>query len=92
MRISILFAAVLTLCNFCEAQTNTALISVDKITLHSDILEEERMIHVYLPDNYIYSDEKYVVLYVFDSPFNLTPVIGLIDHLESSYQYIPNIG
>lgn len=91
MRTPILFAALVMLCNLVTAQTNTALISVDKITLHSDILGEERAISVHLPNNYDYSEEEYAVLYVFDSPSNLTPVIGLIDHLESSYQSVPNM-
>ncbi len=91
MRTSILFAIIIALCDFVNAQTNSVLISVDKITLHSDILNEDRTINVHLPDNYTTSDEKYSVLYVFDSPYNLTPVIGLLDHLESSYQSIPKM-
>ena len=42
MRTHILFAAILILSSFVKAQTSTALVSVDKITFHSDILEEER--------------------------------------------------
>lgn len=91
MRKSILFAIIISLCDFVNAQTNSPLISVDKITFHSNILNEDRTINVHLPDNYNSSNEKYSVLYVFDSPYNLTPVIGLIDHLESSYQSIPKI-
>ncbi len=63
MRTSILLAAILTLCNFVKAQTNTALISVDKITIHSDILEEERTINVYLPDNYNLNEALQLLLY-----------------------------
>jgi predicted alpha/beta superfamily hydrolase len=77
--------------NYIQAQTQTSLISVDKITLHSDILKEDRIINVYLPDNYNNCEERYAVLYVFDSPFNLAPVIGLVNHLASSYQSIPNM-
>ena len=91
IRTTILLIAILQLCNFINAQTNIPLISVDKIMLHSDILEEDRTINVHLPENYYNSEEKYSVLYVFDSPYNLTPVIGLVDHLESSYQSVPNM-
>ncbi len=77
--------------NYIQAQTQTSLISVDKIILHSDILNEDRTINVHLPDNYNNCEEKYSVLYVFDSPYNLTPVIGLVNHLATSYQSIPNM-
>jgi predicted alpha/beta superfamily hydrolase len=86
-----IFLCLMIFSGFVNAQTNTALISVDKITLHSDILNEERIVTVHLPDNYYNCEEEYSVLYVFDSPYNLTPVIGLVDHLESSYQSIPNM-
>lgn len=78
-------------CHSIQAQTNTALISADKLTLHSDILNEDRVVYVHLPNNYYNTQEHYSVLYVFDSPHNLSPVIGLTDHLESSYQSIPNM-
>lgn len=86
-----IFLSIIIFSGFVNAQTNTALISVDKITLHSDILNEERIVTVHLPDNYNNCEEEYSVLYVFDSPYNLAPVIGLVDHLESSYQSIPNL-
>lgn len=86
-----IFLCIIIFSGFVNAQTNTALISVDKITLHSDILNEERIVTVHLPDNYNNYEEEYSVLYVFDSPYNLAPVIGLVDHLESSYQSIPNM-
>ncbi len=91
MRTSILLTFILILSDFVYAQTNTALISVDKITFHSDILNEDRNIVVHLPDDYKNCNERYPVLYVFDSPGNYVPVIGLVDHLVSSYQSIPNM-
>jgi hypothetical protein len=76
-----IFLCLMIFSGFVNAQTNTALISVDKITLHSDILNEERIVTVHLPDNYYNCEEEDSVLYVFDSPYNLTPVIGLVCRL-----------
>jgi uncharacterized protein len=76
---------------FVKAQKNTPLILVDKISINSDILDENRDIVVHLPKGYDNCNEKYPVLFVFDTPSNFLPVIGVVDHLVSSYQSIPNM-
>jgi predicted alpha/beta superfamily hydrolase len=91
MNVNFFLTFLLTI-NLCvNAQEQIPLISVDKITFYSDILKEERTIKVHLPKEYKVCNERYSVLYVFDSPENFIPVIGLVDHLISSYQSIPNM-
>ena len=55
-----------------------------KYDISSSILQEERQIAVFTPENYQNSDEKYHVLYVLDGEWNFHFVASLTDKLASS--------
>jgi predicted alpha/beta superfamily hydrolase len=60
----------------------------EKITISSEILNEDRQILIHLPKDYEYSDKKFPVLYVLDGEFFFYQAIGAVQFLsECSYIY-----
>ncbi len=60
----------------------------EKITISSEILNEDRQILVHLPQDYEYSGNKFPVLYVLDGEFFFYQAIGAVQFLsECSYIY-----
>lgn len=49
-----------------HAQEKQKLISAEKVSINSSILNEERVLSIYLPDNYEQTSQKLPVLYVLD--------------------------
>lgn len=49
--------------------------------LYSEILEEDRLLEIYLPPNYEQDDKKYPVLYLLDSYYNFTHAVGTVEYL-----------
>ena len=58
--------------------------------INSTILEETRYISIYLPDDYMYSESKYPVLYLLDGGTHLQHASGAADYL-STQGHIPDI-
>lgn len=58
--------------------------------INSTILEENRYISIYLPDNYMHSESKYPVLYLLDGGAHLQHASGAADYL-STRGHIPDI-
>ena len=58
--------------------------------IKSDILEEDRRISIYLPDDYPYSKASYPVLYLLDGETHLQHASGAADYL-SSRGLVPDI-
>lgn len=50
-------------------------------SLHSEILDEDRLLDIYLPKNYQEGSKKYPVLYLLDSYYNFTQAVGTVDYL-----------
>ncbi len=62
-----------------------------RVTLPSEILKEDRVIQVVLPENYKPgSEEKYEVLYLLDGDSNL-PSIFAIQQFAQSHNYMPPV-
>jgi uncharacterized protein len=89
IKVQLLF--LLTIHTFCIGQTSEPFIIGEIRTIHSKVLNEDRKLDIYLPDNYKSSNVKYPVLYVFDSPDNFITTVGVVKHLTSSYQSIPDM-
>ncbi|UCE42735.1 MAG: alpha/beta hydrolase [Candidatus Aminicenantes bacterium] len=53
----------------------------EKIRLHSDVLDEDRDILVYLPQDYERSGEKYPVLYLLDGEWHFIHASGIVQFL-----------
>lgn len=50
-------------------------------TIHSEILDEDRILEIHLPKNYEKSNKTYPVLYLLDSYFNFTHAVGSVEYL-----------
>ena len=51
-------------------------------TVHSEILEEDRILEIYLPEGYGESDKTYPVLYLLDSFYNFSHAVGTVEYLQ----------
>ncbi len=54
----------------------------EKITIHSKILNEDRIILISLPDNYTDTDRKIPVLYVLDGNIHFRQASGAADYMR----------
>lgn len=54
----------------------------EAVKIHSDILNEDRNILVYLPDNYASSQIKYPVIYLLDGNYFFLPTSGMVEFLS----------
>ena len=50
-------------------------------TIHSKTLSEDRNLEIYLPESYEKSDKTYPVLYLLDSFYNFSHVVGTVEYL-----------
>lgn len=53
----------------------------EKVRIHSDILDEDREILIYFPQDYEQSDEKYPVLYLLDGEWHFIHTSGIVQFL-----------
>ncbi|MBB3062670.1 alpha/beta hydrolase [Microbulbifer rhizosphaerae] len=64
----------------------------ERITLKSEVLQEERAIQVLLPEGYwIDKDTSYPVVYLLDGDYNFHGVSGMLDLLANKGQMIPEV-
>ncbi|WP_253256285.1 alpha/beta hydrolase [Formosa algae] len=78
MKFNLLISFILL--TFSTYSQNT--ISIGKETIiHSEILNEDRKLDIYLPKNYEKSDKSYPVLYLLDSYYNFTHAVGTVEYL-----------
>jgi predicted alpha/beta superfamily hydrolase len=80
---------VLYLLSFSSFAQNTINIGKTKI-IHSEILNEDRKLEIYLPKSYEKSDKIYPVLYLLDSFYNFSHAVGTIEYLYLN-QLIPEM-
>jgi len=62
----------------------------ERITLHSKVLKEDRVILISVPDNYDNTDMKFPVLYVLDGNTHFRHAVGATDYL-ARYGLAPGI-
>ncbi|GAA3606210.1 alpha/beta hydrolase-fold protein [Flavivirga amylovorans] len=70
----------LILLNF-SSHSQNAIIIGKTTTIHSEILDEDRMLEIHLPKNYEESDKTYPVLYLLDSFYNFSHAVGSVEYL-----------
>ena len=63
----------------------------ESISLHSKILNEDRSLLVYLPENYQSTSSRYPVLYLLDGDSEFLHTIGIIEFLAGTDQIPPLI-
>jgi len=52
------------------------------VKIHSDVLNEDRDILIYLPDDYTHSQRKYPVIYLLDGNYFFLPTAGMVEFLS----------
>src|SRR4051812_29636798 len=78
--------------NICAQSTNTKINVGESFSIHSNILNEDRTIMVYLPEGYSESDESYPVLYLTDAETHFIHTGGNVSFLSSpGIDYIPKL-
>ncbi|BDD03848.1 alpha/beta hydrolase [Aureibacter tunicatorum] len=95
MRFSFIFSSFLALTSiltslqsFSQTQENTKPLAIGQIlTIDSKILEEERILNIYLPENYENSDKKYPVIYLLDGSIDqdFLHIAGLVQFNSLSW-------
>lgn len=50
-------------------------------TLYSEILDEDRILEIHLPEDYEISDKTYPVYYLLDSYYNFSHAVGTVEYL-----------
>ncbi|MHA7941938.1 alpha/beta hydrolase-fold protein [Formosa sp. 3Alg 14/1] len=80
---------VLFLLSFSSYSQNTISIGESEI-FHSEILNEDRKLEIYLPKSYGKSDKIYPVLYLLDSFYNFSHCVGSVEYLFLN-QLIPEM-
>jgi predicted alpha/beta superfamily hydrolase len=92
MKTHLLFipALLLVLNMAVQAQEEKSFSRNQTSVINSDILEEDRQISIYLPDDYQYSKASYPVLYLLDGGTHLQHASGAADFL-SSRGIVPDI-
>lgn len=79
---TLLLLITILICGFCGAQEKSKLLTVGQSdVLHSKILKEDRIINIYLPENYHESDTiKYPVIYILDGGIeeDFLHIVGIV--------------
>ena len=79
MKYKLLIISVL----FCFSSFSQNSINIGKtITIHSEILKEDRILEIHLPKNYEESNKTYPVLFLLDSYFNFPHAVGTVEYLQ----------
>ncbi len=77
----LLVAALATPTGSTAQQAGAPIVIGERVTLHSDVLGEDRALLVYRPDGYEQSETRYPVLYLLDGDAHFHHTTGLIDFL-----------
>jgi len=62
----------------------------ERLTLHSELLGEDRIVQVHLPTSYAWADAAYPVVYLLDGETNFHHTTATLDTL-SRLEYIPDV-
>lgn len=77
----------LTILSFGQGINST----INRDTINSKILNDEREISVYLPPSYYSTDQKFPVLYILDGDYNFQYVSGILELQSSISENIPEM-
>lgn len=73
-----------------QTTSDNRIVIGERIKFHSNILNEERTLLIYLPPNYQHSTERYPVLYLLDGTWNFHHVTAAVQFL-SAQRLIPRM-
>ena len=80
----ILFFSIMLLSIYVSfAQTKIGFINGKEVIIESKILEEERIMSIYLPENYNLSSRKYPVIYLLDGETHFHHATGAVNFLSN---------
>jgi predicted alpha/beta superfamily hydrolase len=79
--LSVLFTLIVSSSLFSQDKTESIIIG-ERITIKSEILDEERTIQVYLPEEYKSGSQRFPVLYVLDGSIYYYPSLGAAKFLS----------
>jgi predicted alpha/beta superfamily hydrolase len=65
-----------------SSHSQNSIISGETVTIHSEILDEDRLLEIYLPKGYRESGQIYPVLYLLDSYYNFSHAVGSVEYLK----------
>lgn len=85
--LSILTILLFSITSFGQEVNST----IERDTIHSNILNDNREISVYLPPSYYASGQKFPVLYILDGDYNFQYVSGLLELQSSISENIPEM-
>lgn len=66
------------------AQRTAPIVIGEQFVIHSDVLNEDRAIHITVPPGYAFTDQKFPVIYVLDGPSHMVHTTGSKDVLARS--------
>lgn len=79
MKLKLLLLPLILFCLSGYSQQNIKI--GETIDFHSDILDEDRLLEIHLPQGYEKGQKTYPVLYLLDSYYNFTHAVGTVDYL-----------
>lgn len=85
--ITYLFAFLITTSLFAQVSTSTDYSIGKKLTIHSDILEEDREVFIYVPEGFWGLDDSltcYPVTFVLDGESQFLNTVSVIDYMSSA--------
>ncbi len=83
IRLCLLLLALLSFTCLAQQVASEQLVVGQKVTIKSQILNEQRDLLIYLPKNYD-AEKKYPVIYVLDGEFYFIPTIGVVSSLSAT--------
>jgi predicted alpha/beta superfamily hydrolase len=88
----IIYLGLFLLSLHAKAQKMAKVVAADVISIHSDILNEDRKLYIYTPsENTIYAPSTYPVIYLLDGAAHINMVAGQIQYLSESYPVLPKM-
>lgn len=81
---TLIFMAALVICSLALSKAgNEEIVIGEKVTIKSEVLNEDRNLMVYLPQTYDISGKSYPVMYLLDGGYHFHHVSGIVDYLST---------
>ena len=65
-------------------------VTIQKLTFHSDVLKEDRILLVRLPKGYLQTKQRYQVLYLLDAEFHFQQTAAAVEFLSECGYLVQN--
>lgn len=86
------FVLLVACSNIMAQNTDNKITAAEVVTIHSNILNEDRKLFIYKPsENSIYAPVAYPVIYLLDAEAQTRMVAGQVSYLSESYPVIPKM-